>query len=322
MARPFVYDVVHVNSEFADQASDHEPSVARITLDNPPSASAGGPYSGPEGSSVALSASGSDPEGSAVAYAWDLDNNGTFETPGQTASYPAVDGPATPTVRVRVTDGSGLASVASATVTVTNVAPTVVSLTPSPTNGLAGQAVTFTGAATDPSSPDTAAGFTWAFDTGSGFSAFGSNGVATTFGACGSYSVAAEAKDKDGGISAPYSASSVHVYNASILPPLTADAFNLVQKGSVVPVKITVGCNGFLSGLHPLISIRAGAYDPGVDPSDPSYESRGVMRENGQQYHYNLDVPSTASAGQLFTVLVRPFGGSSPTLYAILKIKK
>ena len=28
--RPFAYDVVHVNSEFADQASDHEPQVARI----------------------------------------------------------------------------------------------------------------------------------------------------------------------------------------------------------------------------------------------------------------------------------------------------
>jgi hypothetical protein len=33
MARfPFVYDVVHVNSEFADQASDHEPQVARFDL--------------------------------------------------------------------------------------------------------------------------------------------------------------------------------------------------------------------------------------------------------------------------------------------------
>jgi uncharacterized protein len=31
-ARGFVYDVVHVNSEFADQASDHEPQVARIKV--------------------------------------------------------------------------------------------------------------------------------------------------------------------------------------------------------------------------------------------------------------------------------------------------
>ncbi|HET6947603.1 MAG TPA: hypothetical protein VFJ45_07305, partial [bacterium] len=28
----FVYDVVHVNSEFPDQASDHEPQVVRLDL--------------------------------------------------------------------------------------------------------------------------------------------------------------------------------------------------------------------------------------------------------------------------------------------------
>jgi len=33
---PLVYDVVHVNSEFADQASDHDPSVARIDLTGRP----------------------------------------------------------------------------------------------------------------------------------------------------------------------------------------------------------------------------------------------------------------------------------------------
>ena len=31
-ARLVEYDVVHVNSEFAVQASDHEPSVARINM--------------------------------------------------------------------------------------------------------------------------------------------------------------------------------------------------------------------------------------------------------------------------------------------------
>ena len=28
------YDVVHVNAEFADQASDHDPSVARFVFDD------------------------------------------------------------------------------------------------------------------------------------------------------------------------------------------------------------------------------------------------------------------------------------------------
>ncbi len=32
LARAPTYDVVHVNAEFADQASDHDPQVARIRL--------------------------------------------------------------------------------------------------------------------------------------------------------------------------------------------------------------------------------------------------------------------------------------------------
>src|ERR671922_17222 len=255
LARPFAYDVVHVNSEFADQASDHEPSAVKITLNDPPTASAGGPYSVAEGSSVVLSASGSDPEGGPLSYAWDLDDDGTFETPGQTATFSADDGPATPTVKVQVTDNGGLTDVAQATVQVTNLAPTVTSLTPNPVTGLVGQGITFTGSATDPSSADTAAGFSWAFDTGSGFGAFGANGFVATYTSCGTYTVDAEARDTDGGVSQPFTSPPVQVYSGSVLPPLTAGAFNLVQKGQVVPVKITVGCNGFTSGLHPSISV-------------------------------------------------------------------
>ena len=280
-----------------------------------------------------MSASGTDPEGGALSYAWDLDDNGTFETPGQTATFSAADGPANPTVKVQVTDEGGLSTIASATVAISNVAPTITSLTPSPTTGLTGQGVTFTGTATDPSGPDTAGGFTWAFDTGSGFGAFGSNGFVVSYPSCGTYTVVAKARDKDGGVSDPFTSAPVQVYDGSLLPPLTPGAFNLVQKGKVVPVKITVGCNGFLSGLHPLISIRSGDYDPSVDPGDPSYDvpdsssaadTSGVMREvtGDELYVYNLGVPSNASVGALYTILVRPFGGSAPTLYAVLKIKK
>src|SRR5207302_9313622 len=154
----------------------------------------GGPYSVAEGSSITLSASGTDPEGDPLTYAWDLDGNGTFETPGQSVTFSAPDGPATPTVKVRVIDDGGLSDVAEAIVQVTNVPPTITSLTASPTNTLAGENVTFTGAATDPSSADTAVGFGWAFDTGSGFGAFGTNPFVTSFAACGAYTVSAEAR--------------------------------------------------------------------------------------------------------------------------------
>jgi hypothetical protein len=117
---------------------------------------------------------------------------------------------------------------------------------------------------------------------------------------------------------------------ASFRPPIDPDAVNLVNRGQVVPVKVTVGCNAFLSGLQPLIAIRTGDYDPNVDADDPSYDvgdtagnadAGGVMREAGDQYIYNLAVP-TAPAGTLFTIAVRPFGGSAPVLHALLKIRR
>src|SRR5438874_13512127 len=115
-----------------------------------------------------------------------------------------------------------------------------------------------------------------------------------------------------------------------MLPPLIGGQI-LVKKRQLVAADITSGCNAFTSGLHPLTSLRAGDYDPNVDPGDPSYvvpdtsssaDTSGVMREGDQQYLYNLAVPSNAAVGDLFTVLIRPFGGSAPTLYAVLKIKK
>ena len=329
-ARSLVFDPVHVNAEFFDQASDHDPSVVRVQLNDPPSVAAGGPYSVDEGSSTSLTASGSDPEGGPLTYAWDLDGNGTFETPGQTVSFSPDDGPATPTVSVQATDDVGHTSTAQVTVTVANVPPTVTALMPSSANGLTGEGVTFTGTATDPSTADTNAGFDWAFDAGSGFGAFGANGFVASFSSCGTYTVDAKARDKDGGVSTALTSPPVHVYDGSVLPPLQSGSYNVVQRGRTVPVKITVGCGGFLGGLHPAISLRAGDYDPSVDPGDPSYvipdsssaaDTSGVMRESDGQYVYNLAVPSSAASGQLYTVVVRPFGGSSPTLYAVLKIK-
>ena len=198
-ARPLVFDPVHVNAEFFSQVSDHDPSVVRVYLNDPPTASAGGPYAVDEGSTVTLGASGSDPEGGSLSYAWDLDGNGSFETPGQSVSYTPDDGPATPTVRVQATDDVGNATTDSVTVTVRNVPPTATF--GAPASSLAGFpfTVSLTGAS-DPSSADTAAGFTYAFDCGSGYGAFGSSSTAscpTTDVA--TRSVGGKVRDKDGG---------------------------------------------------------------------------------------------------------------------------
>ena len=57
---------------------------------DPPVAHAGGSYTVDEGGSVTLDGSAStDPENALVAWEWDLDNNGSYETSGVTALFDA-----------------------------------------------------------------------------------------------------------------------------------------------------------------------------------------------------------------------------------------
>ncbi len=94
-----------------------------VTVQNnqPPTVSANGPYYVPEGGSVTLTATGSDPENGPLTYAWDLDNNGTFETTGQSVTFSAANltAPSSQIVRVQVTDDGGLTTVDQATVYIT-----------------------------------------------------------------------------------------------------------------------------------------------------------------------------------------------------------
>jgi len=86
----------------------------------PPTVDAGGPYQVGEGASVVVSASASDPEGGPLTYAWDLDNNGSFETPGQSVTFSAaaLSAPSSHTIKVQVTDNTNLKAVDEAIVTV------------------------------------------------------------------------------------------------------------------------------------------------------------------------------------------------------------
>jgi len=68
-----------------------------------------------------------DPENEPLTYEWDLDNDGTFETLGQTATFSAsgLDGSSTTIIQVQVIDDGGLTTTAQTTVDVLNAAPTV-----------------------------------------------------------------------------------------------------------------------------------------------------------------------------------------------------
>jgi hypothetical protein len=165
-----------------------------------PSVSTSGPYTVDEGGTVSVSADGLDPEGGVLAYAWDLDGNGSFETSGQTVSFSADDGLAVQNIAVRVTDAGGLTATDATRVTIANVAPTATLAAPASADAGFAFALSLT-SAHDPSGADTSAGLTYAFDCGGGFGAFGSASAAS----CpttdvGTLSVGAKIRDKDGGV--------------------------------------------------------------------------------------------------------------------------
>ncbi len=101
----------------------------------PPVANAGGPYTTDEGQNVTLNGTGSsDPDtGDSIAsFAWDLDDDGTFETPGATPTFDAVGQDGVFTVGLQVTDQAGATATTTTTVRVNNVAPTVAFTATSP----------------------------------------------------------------------------------------------------------------------------------------------------------------------------------------------
>jgi predicted extracellular nuclease len=92
------------------RVSDHDPILVGLDADSDrPVVDAGGPYTVEEADTTQLTATGSDPTGDDVTYAWDLDGNGTFETLGASVTFSAGtrQAPQTVTVTVRITDEHG-----------------------------------------------------------------------------------------------------------------------------------------------------------------------------------------------------------------------
>jgi hypothetical protein len=153
-------------------------------------------------------------------YAYDFDNDGTFEfgdgtyagsVTAATAVVPAWyldDGPGVRVVRARILDQGGAFTDYVTTITITNVAPTPA--VNGPRDAVRGQTRTFTLTADDPSSADRAAGFTYLINWGDcsptqtvGRTPGNGDGVTVdhVFKRCGTYTVRVTAIDKDGGSS-------------------------------------------------------------------------------------------------------------------------
>src|SRR3989344_758838 len=125
-----------------------------------PSVDADGPYEVNEGETVQVAATGSDPENGPLTYAWDLDNNGTFEILGQTVTFSAtnLDGPDSKIITVQVTDDGNLTAIDQTIVNITNVTPTVGPITAPTDPILVNTQINTNVSFTDPGVPDTHTG--------------------------------------------------------------------------------------------------------------------------------------------------------------------
>ena len=110
------------------------------------------PTSGPAPLTVQFSGSGSsDPEGTALTYAWDLDGDGAYDDATGISTSRTYTSPGNVTVGLLVTDAGSATGTATQVIAVSNDPPTPVISTPTAgTTWRVGDLISFSGSATDP----------------------------------------------------------------------------------------------------------------------------------------------------------------------------
>ena len=192
-------------------------ATANVTISaSPPSADAGGPYSGTEGASVALDGSAStDANNDIVDYDWDLDNDGAYDDASGVNATFAAAGSGVYTIGLRVTDADGATDADTTTVTLANVAPTANA--GGPYSGDQATNIGLDGSASSDPGNDIAS-YLWDLDNDGAFD--DATGVTAVFNSAapGTFSVSLQVTDSDGASSTATSTVTV----ANVAP--TADA--------------------------------------------------------------------------------------------------
>jgi len=176
--------------------------VAVAAVNHPPTASAGGPYTGNEGAAVAFNGSASsDPDGDALTYAWSFGDGSTGT--GVRPSHTYADN-GSYAVTLTVTDTHGAASTAASSTTAISNAPPTVSA-PASLAATAGSAVTLSATFSDPGVSDGPWTYSvnWgdgsAVTTGSTSSQASGISASHTYAAAGTNTASVTVTDKDGG---------------------------------------------------------------------------------------------------------------------------
>lgn len=186
----------------------------------PPTAIAGGPYSGTEGSPVQFSGSASDPDNDPLTFSWAFGDGGTAS--GASASHTYTQN-GTYTVTLTVTDARGASATSTTSVTVDNAPPALGALTD--ITVLPGVAWTKSVGFSDAGANDT---WTATVDYGFGPVSLGSVtspfGLGTTYAAAGTYPVTITVTDDSGGYDSETFQVLVPAPNGA--PTVTASASN------------------------------------------------------------------------------------------------
>jgi PKD repeat protein len=269
--------------------------VTVAAVNHPPTAMAGGPYSGNEGAAVVLNGTGSsDPDADAITYAWTF-GDGTTGT-GATPSHVYADN-GSYAVSLTVTDSKGAPSTpASATVTVANVAPTVTA--PASLAANAGSPVTLNATFSDPGTKD--APWSYAINWGDGTAATTGSvttqtgiSAAHTYAAAGTNTAVVTVTDKDGGAGSGQTLITVTQQAASV---------TLVGAGNIARCDRTndEATAALLDGIAGTVfAVGDGAY-PGGTPTaytncyDPSW-GRHKARTVPVAGHRDYDSSATAA---------------------------
>jgi len=182
--------------------TDTRTKVAYITANLcifPPTANAGGPYSGSEADTITLDAGAStDTDGNIILYEWDIDNDGIYEITISDSSCAYIwSDDHNGTITLRVSDNDNQTDTASASVTISNRAP--LALTGGPYYGEMGQTITLSGTALDSSPHDTFT-YDWDLDGNGFYEILNTQNPSASWNETGTYSIFLKVTDDDGGI--------------------------------------------------------------------------------------------------------------------------
>ena len=193
--------------------SEPADNVELGTTNHPPTVDAGADFTINEGQSRTLQATASDADGDPLTFAWDLDGNGSFETPGNPVTYTAPNiGPATVTISVQVNDGRGGTAVDSLVATINDVASgpqaPIARFTFAP-EIIVGDPLSLTLA--DGFDPDSTQALQYSFDCGTGYGGWTASNTSSCAGLpAGADTVRGRVRDADGNVNEYVARAVVH----------------------------------------------------------------------------------------------------------------